>query len=75
MQESHFYRHLQDKFTRENTIENTLALLENRFTPDAVDALKPALLKISDLQRLKQILLAASEAQDPDAFAEILNEE
>ena len=74
MQESGFYRYLQDKFTRETTIENTLALLENRFNSDVINALKPALLKINDTQRLKRILLAAP-TESLDAFTERLREE
>ena len=75
MQESQFYRYLQEKFARETTIENTLTLLEAKFPPDAVSALRPALLKITDLQRLKKIFRAAARAPNVEAFVEILYEE
>ena len=75
MQESGFYRYLQDKFTRENTIENTLALLEDQFQAETISMLKPALLKITDIQHLKQILRAARNIRDVDAFSELLHKE
>ena len=75
MQESATYRYLQEKHARDTTIENTLEVLEDKFTPDEVSALKPALLKINDLQRLKQVFSAAVRSQNVEAFSELLYEE
>lgn len=74
MQESKFYQLLSEKFTRETTIENTLALLEDQFHAEAVNALTPALRSVNDLQKLKQLHLAAAKVQNIEAFAQMLNE-
>ncbi len=74
MQESKFYQLLSEKFTRQTTIENTLALLERRFAVDAVRALVPALQSITDSQKLKQLHLEAADVQNIEAFAQMLNE-
>ena len=78
MQESKTYQllceKLSEKYTKEATIENTLALLERRFAVDAVSALTPALHSVNDLQKLKQLLLEAAEVPNIDAFAQMLNE-
>ena len=74
MQESKYYQLLSEKFTRETTIENTLALLERRFAVEAVRALIPALQSVTDLQKLQQLLLEAAEVQNIEAFAQMLNE-
>ena len=74
MQESKTYQYLCNKIRTEATIENILALLELRFQTEAVDALKPSLQNIDDLQRLKELLLAAAKAQSLDAFAQMLHE-
>ena len=71
MQESQFYQLI----IRETTIENTLALLEDQFLPETISLLKPALLKINDIQRLKQILRAARRVDNLEAFSEMLREE
>ena len=74
MQESKTYQLLREKFIRENTIENTLALLERRFAADAVRALIPALQSVTDLQKLQQLHLEAAEVQNIETFAQMLNE-
>ena len=78
MQESKTYQLLYEKLSkrlvRENTIENTLALLERRFAVEAVRALIPALQSITDLQKLQQLLLEAAEVQNIEAFEQMLNE-
>ena len=78
MQESKTYQLLYEKLSkrlvRENTIENTLALLERRFAVEAVRALIPALQSVTDLQKLKQLLLEAAEVKNIEAFAQMLNE-
>ena len=50
MQESKYYQLLSEKFAIETTIENTLALLEDQFQAEAVNALTPALRSLDDLQ-------------------------
>ena len=74
MQESKTYQLLREKFIRENTIENTLALLERRFAVDAVRALIPAFQSVTDLQKLQQLLLEAAEVPNIETFAQMLNE-
>ncbi len=58
----------------ENTIENTLALLESRFQPEAVNTVRPALLRIDDLEKLKQLHIAAARVPNIEAFARMLHE-
>ena len=74
MQESKTYQLLCEKLARENTIENTLALLERRFAVEAVRALIPALQSVTDSQKLKQLHLEAADVQNIEAFAQMLNE-
>ena len=74
MQESKTYQLQVEKITRQNTIENTLDLLEDRFQAEAVHALTPVLNSINDLQRLKQLHLAAAKVQSIGAFKQLLNE-
>lgn len=61
MQESKFYQRQREKFLRENTIENTLALLQDQFQAEAVNAVTSALQNINDLEKLKQLHLAAAK--------------
>ena len=70
MRESDTYQYLQEKFT----IENIIALLEAQFHPEAVKAITPALEKVADLQKLKQLHLAAAKAEDIEAFARLIDE-
>ena len=74
MQESKYYQLLSEKFARENAIEFTLALLERRFAVEAVHTLIPALQNVTDLQKLKQLLLEAADVQNIETFAQMLNE-
>ena len=74
MQESKTYQYLREKFLIENTIENTLALLEDQFQAEAVNALTPELRSINDLQKLKQLLVAAARVQNIEAFEQMLHE-
>ena len=55
-------------------IESLLAFLASQYQPNAVQALKPALESIEDLQRLKELRLAAYNAQSLEAFTETLYE-
>ena len=72
MRESKFYQRQQEKIARETTIENTLALLADQFQPETVRALAPALQNINDLQKLKQLHLAAARVSNIEAFAQKL---
>ena len=74
MQESKTYQRQRERIIRENTIENTLALLKRRFHTEEVMALIPALQNINDLERLQQLLLVVPEMQSLEAFAEMLHE-
>ena len=55
-------------------IESLLAFLGARYHPNVVQALKPTLENIEDLQRLKELRLAAYNAQSLEAFTETLYE-
>ena len=74
MQESKFYQLQRERIIRENTIENTLALLADQFHPETVSALTPMLRNVNDLQKLKQLHLAAARVQNIEAFAQMLSE-
>ena len=74
MQESKTYQRQMERAARENTIENTLALLEDQFQAEAVNALTPELRSINDLQKLKQLLVAAAKVQNIEAFEQMLHE-
>ncbi|MYC78285.1 hypothetical protein F4X10_21185 [Candidatus Poribacteria bacterium] len=68
MQESKFYQLM----LRENTIEHIIALLEQQFHTEAVRALTPMLQNIDDLERLKELLLAAPRVPNIENFAQKL---
>ncbi len=72
MRESKGYQLEREIILRENTIENTLDLLADQFHAETVSALAPALRKITDLQKLKQLHLAAARVQNIEAFAQKL---
>ncbi len=59
---------------RNTTLNNTLTLLKSKFAADAVNELIPMLRCITDLQKLEQLLIAASQVQSLDAFKLILEE-
>ena len=75
MRESKFYQRQVEKITRETTIKHILTLLKSEFQAEAVNALTPSLQNITDLQRLEQLLLAATKVQSLDAFAQMLREQ
>ncbi len=54
-------------------IDDILALLSLQFHPDAVQALKPTLEKIDDVQRLQQLHLAAARPESLEAFMQNLS--
>ena len=74
MRESKFYQRQMERAARETTIENTLALLEGQFQAEAVNALTPELRSINDLQKLKQLHLAAARVQNIETFEQMLHE-
>ena len=74
MRESEGYQRQRERILRENTIENTLALLKKRFHTEQVSALTPALQSINDLERLQQLLVAVPEMQSLEAFEQMLHE-
>ena len=57
---------------RENTIEHIIALLEQQFHTEAVRALTPMLQNIDDLERLKELLLAAPRVPNIETFTQKL---
>ena len=68
MQESKFYQLM----LKENTIEHILVVLKTKFSTELVDALKPALQDIDDLERLKDLYLQAIHISSIQAFAQKL---
>lgn len=78
MQESPFFQeYVQqaearglERGRRTGTIDSILTLLSDRFQPEAVQALKPRLETIEDLERLKALLRAAHRAQSLEAFTQ-----
>ena len=68
MQESKGYQLM----LREITIEHIIALLEQQFHTEAVRALTPILQNIDDLERLKELLLAAPRVPNIETFTQKL---
>ena len=56
----------------EARIDDILALLGTQFHPEAVQTLQPKLAEIQDLQRLQQLVLAASRSESLEAFMQHL---
>ncbi len=81
MQESPFYEHViqrgmergMERGARDATIENMLVVLRARFPTADVNAVKPRLEAIADLNRLKELSLEASIAESFNAFREGLD--
>ena len=72
MQESKTYQLLTERITKEVTIEHISVVLKTKFSTELVDALKPALQDIDDLERLKDLYLQAIHARSIQAFAQKL---
>ena len=68
MQESKGYQLL----LRKNTIEHIIAPLEQQFHREAARALTPMLQNIDDLERLKELHLAAARVPNIEAFTQEL---
>ena len=77
MQESSFYdlviQRGIEQGARQMSIESTLATLNQRFPNAEVDALKPILEAIDDLNRLRELNLNASIVESFNAFREDLD--
>ncbi|MCG9132129.1 hypothetical protein J5I95_10645 [Candidatus Poribacteria bacterium] len=77
MQESPFYELVIqrgiEQGARQMSVESTLATLNQRFPNADVDALKPILEAIDDLNRLRELNLNASVAESFNAFREDLD--
>ena len=60
---------------RESTIRHILVVIETKFSSDIVKVLTPAIQNISNVERLEELLPAAVEAENPEAFAQIVHED
>ena len=74
MRESKFYQLLVQETTIKATVDNIMALLEDRFPSEAVSVVKPALLNIDDLQKLQQLHVAAPKVKSLETFAQMIHE-
>ena len=74
MQESKYYQLLREEIIRENTTSHILVVLKAKFPKDLVNVLAPVIRNISDVQRLEELLVAATRVQNIEAFAHMLNE-
>ena len=74
MRESKGYQYLMERAEKRATVRYILTLLKRQFRPEAVNALTPAIENIDDLQRLEQLLIAASETRNIESFARMLHE-
>ena len=72
MQESKGYQHLRERISKETTIKHILVVLKTKFSTELVDALRPALQDIDDLERLKDLYLQSIHARSIQAFAQKL---
>ena len=61
-----------ERITKEITIEHILVVLKTKFPTELVDALVPALQKIDDLERLKDLYRQTIHARSIHAFAQKL---
>ncbi len=73
MQESKTYQYQREKIIRENTIKHILTVLNAKYSADVVSAITPIIQNISDLQRLEELHTAAANAQNIEAFTQMLN--
>ncbi len=66
--------HAQEQWQRYGMIEALIAILESRFDATAVQALRPTFENIQEVERLKQLLPAADQAPNLEAFLQQLAE-
>ena len=64
--------HAQEQWQRYGIIEGIIAILELRFDATAVQALRPIFENIKEVERLKQLLPAADQAPNLEAFLQQL---
>ena len=72
MQESKTYQHLRERITKETTIKHISVVLKTKFSAELVDALRPALENINDLERLEDLYIQSIHARSIQAFAQKL---
>ena len=70
----HFIEQGIERGERKGVVESILTVLGTRFQSDAVQVLKPNLESIDDLPRLRELLIAASDAQSLEAFMQSLRQ-
>ena len=74
MQESKFYQRQREKIIRETTIKHILTVLNTKYSAEIVSTITPMIHNISDLQRLEELLSTAANAQNIEAFTQLLTE-
>lgn len=72
MRESKFYQLERKRILRENTINHISVVLKTKFSTELVDALRPALENINDLERLEDLYIQSIHARSIHAFAQKL---
>lgn len=58
---------------KKGTIQSIITLLETQFQPDAVKVLEPTLESIDDMQRLRDLLLAAPRVDNLETFMQYMS--
>ncbi len=58
---------------KKGTIQNIISLLETQFKPDEVKVLEPTLESIDDMQRLRELLLAAPRVDTLETFMQYMS--
>ena len=67
-----YLQEAEERGQRQGTINSILTLLDDQFQSEAVQALKPTLETIEDLEHLQQLLRAVPRAQSLEAFTQNL---
>ena len=63
----------EKKGEKKGTIQSIISLLETQFQPDAVKVLEPTLESINDMQRLRELLLAAPRVDTLETFMQYMS--
>ena len=63
----------EEKGEKKGTIQSIISLLETQFQPDAVKVLEPTLERIDDMQRLRELLLAAPRVDTLETFMQYMS--
>ena len=69
-----YLQEAEERGQRQGTINSILTLLGDQFQSEAVQALKPTLETIEDLEHLQQLLRAVPRAQSLEAFTQNLQQ-